>query len=175
MWKPSCYALALSILSVCAFTPLAFAAKLPTRGIEKMAVEQQFGGPLSVEGPVGQPPITRWIYNEFEVVFEYDHVVHSFIRVLDNRNVSLPVNNTSSGLALPPAQPANSSTSAPAVAAPVDNAVPVPFDESTNALSNEGSMNDTATENPAPANSDAMQEDMPSGFESFENTPSLRR
>jgi hypothetical protein len=58
----------------------AAALELPARGIEKTEVESRFGAPLAIEGPVGQPPITKWIYREFAVVFEYDHVVHSYKR-----------------------------------------------------------------------------------------------
>jgi hypothetical protein len=28
-------------------------------------------------GPVGEPPITRWDYDKFVVVFEYNRVIHS--------------------------------------------------------------------------------------------------
>ncbi len=41
------------------------------------AVEQRFGLPLSEAGPVGSPPITRWVYEEFSVVFEGQWVISS--------------------------------------------------------------------------------------------------
>lgn len=52
----------------------------PERGLDKSAVETRFGAPQRVEGPVGEPPITKWVYTDFIVVFEYDHVVHTVKR-----------------------------------------------------------------------------------------------
>jgi hypothetical protein len=63
------------------------------RGKPKSAVETQYGQPDSIDGPVGDPPITRWYYDGFTVVFEYDHVVHAFERepALENLpSASLP-------------------------------------------------------------------------------------
>ncbi len=51
--------------------------EMPERGASMDRVEARFGAPLSVSGPVGEPPITRWEYADFVVVFEYRHVVHS--------------------------------------------------------------------------------------------------
>lgn len=50
------------------------------RGKTQSSVESLYGEPNFTAGPVGDPPITRWIYDEFTVVFEYDHVVHAFER-----------------------------------------------------------------------------------------------
>lgn len=49
----------------------------PARGMTMDRVQSRFGPPLSVSGPVGDPPITRWDYAGFVVVFEYRHVIHS--------------------------------------------------------------------------------------------------
>lgn len=57
------------------------------RGKSQSAVEAKYGAPNSVAGPVGDPPITRWFYDEFTVVFEYDHVVHAFQRELELENL----------------------------------------------------------------------------------------
>ena len=54
---------------------------LPLKGTLKAKVSNQFGQPDNKEGPVGQPPITRWQYDNFSVVFEYDHVVHAYARL----------------------------------------------------------------------------------------------
>lgn len=54
--------------------------RLPERGLDKSAVETRFGAPQRIEGPVGEPPITKWIYSDFIVVYEYDHVVHAVQR-----------------------------------------------------------------------------------------------
>lgn len=55
-------------------------AEMPTRGMSMDRVQGSFGAPRSVSGPVGDPPITRWDYDGFVVVFEYRHVVHSVAR-----------------------------------------------------------------------------------------------
>lgn len=49
----------------------------PHRGITMAEVEQQFGKPASTMAPVGEPPITRWVYDGFTVYFEHDRVIHS--------------------------------------------------------------------------------------------------
>lgn len=59
------------------FAGAAIAADLPPQGMSMANVAKQFGQPVQKTGPVGKPPITRWIYKDFTVVFEYKHVVHS--------------------------------------------------------------------------------------------------
>ena len=54
--------------------------EMPTRGMTMQRVESRFGKPLSISGPVGDPPITRWNYGDFVVMFEYSHVIHSVER-----------------------------------------------------------------------------------------------
>ena len=54
------------------------AASLPEQGSTMARVEQDFGSPLKKSGPVGSPPISRWEYDTFVVVFERSRVVHSF-------------------------------------------------------------------------------------------------
>jgi len=49
----------------------------PSRGMSMAQVEARFGVPAERHAPVGQPPITRWVYPGFVVYFEYSHVVHS--------------------------------------------------------------------------------------------------
>ena len=51
----------------------------PMSGETKQAVEQRFGQPMQVKGPVGKPPITTWMYDKFTVYFEYDRVIHSVL------------------------------------------------------------------------------------------------
>lgn len=55
------------------------AAALPRRGSLMSQVEAQFGAPNEKREPVGDPPITRWVYPAFTVYFEYDHVVHAVL------------------------------------------------------------------------------------------------
>lgn len=53
------------------------AAPLPTTGMTMNAVEQALGAPREKTGPVGRPPITRWVYDGVVVVFEHNKVVQS--------------------------------------------------------------------------------------------------
>lgn len=55
-------------------------AGIPGRGSSMAQVEARFGAPAERYAPVGQPPITRWVYPSFVVFFEYDHVVHTVSR-----------------------------------------------------------------------------------------------
>lgn len=50
---------------------------LPGRGMSMTAVEDRFGQPMDKLGEVGDPPITRWVYPDFTVYFEYQYVIHS--------------------------------------------------------------------------------------------------
>ena len=53
--------------------------KLPVKGMSMAQVETQFGRPLEKFAPVGTPPITRWIYRDYTVYFEYTYVVHAVL------------------------------------------------------------------------------------------------
>ncbi len=55
-------------------------AARPARGITMDQVKAKFGEPVSVSGPVGDPPITTWVYPEFSVYFEYNKVLHSVMK-----------------------------------------------------------------------------------------------
>ena len=50
---------------------------MPGRGISMEAVLSEFGEPDERFGPVGEPPITEWVYGSFRVYFEYEVVLHS--------------------------------------------------------------------------------------------------
>lgn len=65
-------------------------AELPVTGTMLDAVIAEYGEPNDKTLPIGQPAITRWMYESFTVVFENDHVVHSFPRVnkVENRELS---------------------------------------------------------------------------------------
>jgi hypothetical protein len=56
------------------------ASSRPRRGITMANVEAQFGAPTERVPAVGEPPITRWEYPGFTVVFEHDKVLHSVVR-----------------------------------------------------------------------------------------------
>ena len=51
----------------------------PQRGSSMSAVEAKFGAPANKSGPVGSPPITKWFYPNFVVVFENDKVLHAVV------------------------------------------------------------------------------------------------
>ncbi|WP_228160580.1 hypothetical protein [Marinobacter bohaiensis] len=51
--------------------------QMPRHGQSQQQVRSDYGQPQTVKGPVGDPPITQWVYDDFVVYFEYDHVIHS--------------------------------------------------------------------------------------------------
>lgn len=51
----------------------------PTRGMTMERVKQQFGQPAAEHPRVGEPPITRWDYDQYSVFFEYQYVLTSVI------------------------------------------------------------------------------------------------
>ena len=51
----------------------------PQRGSSMSAVEAKFGAPANKSSPVGNPPITKWFYPNFVVVFEHDKVLHAVV------------------------------------------------------------------------------------------------
>jgi hypothetical protein len=56
------------------------AAQRPTRGMTMNKVNSAWGAPVVKNPAVGQPPITRWEYNDFVVFFEYDRVLHAVVK-----------------------------------------------------------------------------------------------
>ncbi len=54
--------------------------KRPQKGARKESVEAKFGQPKDWTDPVGDPPISRWEYEQFTVFFEYDRVIHSVLK-----------------------------------------------------------------------------------------------
>jgi hypothetical protein len=52
----------------------------PTRGMTQARVEQRYGAPNAKRAAVGDPPISRWEYDDFIVYFEYDKVIHAVIK-----------------------------------------------------------------------------------------------
>lgn len=51
----------------------------PARGMSMDQVRQRFGDPLQTFPPVGDPPITRWVYDRFTVYFEHQYAIHSVV------------------------------------------------------------------------------------------------
>lgn len=49
----------------------------PTSGMTQTEVREAFGTPVTSVGPVGKPPITRWEFEQFVVIFEDDRVIRA--------------------------------------------------------------------------------------------------
>ena len=52
----------------------------PVRGMSMDRVENLWGTPVARRDPVGDPPISRWEYDNFIVYFEYRHVIHAVLK-----------------------------------------------------------------------------------------------
>jgi hypothetical protein len=52
---------------------------LPRTGLSESSVRNRWGEPQSTTGPVGEPPIRQWHYEDFVVYFEGDRVIHSVL------------------------------------------------------------------------------------------------
>jgi len=52
-------------------------AELPQRGSSMDRVRERWGEPRQRLGAVGEPPISRWVYDGFSVYFEHRYVIHS--------------------------------------------------------------------------------------------------
>ncbi len=62
---------------------------MPSRGLSMDDVLSEFGEPDERFGPVGEPPITEWVYGSFRVYFEYEIVLHS----IDLNTLIIPSQN----------------------------------------------------------------------------------
>lgn len=52
---------------------------LPGNGMSMAEVERRFGSPAERAPAVGEPPITRWTYDDYSVYFEHDLVIESVL------------------------------------------------------------------------------------------------
>ncbi len=52
------------------------AVDMPTKGMSKERVKSLFGEPREEVPAKGQPPISRWKYQEFTVYFDNNTVIH---------------------------------------------------------------------------------------------------
>ena len=50
---------------------------IPKRGIDMDSVLAEFGEPDQRYGPIGEPPISEWVYGRFRVYFEHQTVLHT--------------------------------------------------------------------------------------------------
>jgi hypothetical protein len=56
------------------------AVKRPDKGLSTEQVVQIFGRPVSQTPAVGNPPISRWTFDDFVVYFESDKVIHTVLK-----------------------------------------------------------------------------------------------
>ncbi len=68
---------------------------IPVRGMHMDQVRAQFGPPNRSLPAVGDPPITRWVYDGYTVYFEYSYVIQSVINLnrADSPIYSVDVSN----------------------------------------------------------------------------------
>lgn len=59
--------------------------EMPAKGMHEDKVRAKFGEPNRIIPPVGDPPITRWVYDDYTVYFEYSYVIHSVSNLKLNR------------------------------------------------------------------------------------------
>ena len=59
---------------------------MPRRGISMELVLEDFGEPIRRVEPIGDPPITQWVYDGFNVYFEFETVLHT----IDMNTLILP-------------------------------------------------------------------------------------
>jgi len=95
---------------------------IPKRGSTMGDVEKQFGAPVTRHPTVGggsphQPPITRWDYNGFSVVFERDRVIDAVVVASAAPAPAAPSPPTGDAAPDTPAAPAAPAASADAAAA----------------------------------------------------------
>lgn len=60
--------------------PAGQALEKPTLGMSMAMVEQKFGEPVERLPARGEPPISRWVYDQFVVYFESNIVIHSVVK-----------------------------------------------------------------------------------------------
>lgn len=52
----------------------------PRRGMSMDKVKNEYGQPIAMSDSVGEPPITRWTYQDRIVYFEHSYVIHAVAR-----------------------------------------------------------------------------------------------
>lgn len=91
--------------------PQSFSVTLPGRGMSMTEVIDKFGEPQAKDPEVGEPPITRWNYPGYIVIFEYQYVIHS---LTTNKPMGLmqPQSNAEAATDSPADSPMNEGTDA---------------------------------------------------------------
>lgn len=72
-----CLSLLMSQHTIAGDAEPAAKAEPPVKGELQSSVEKIFGMPKEKKPAVGNPPISRWVYDDFTVYFENDRVIHS--------------------------------------------------------------------------------------------------
>lgn len=54
--------------------------KLPANGMTGDSVRNRWGTPREISGPVGEPPISQWHFENFVVYLENDRVLHAVMK-----------------------------------------------------------------------------------------------
>ena len=54
--------------------------QLPVNGMNKEDVRAKYGDPAQTHAAVGNPPISRWDYEQWSVYFEYDLVLSTVLK-----------------------------------------------------------------------------------------------
>ncbi len=58
----------------------------PHHGQTQAEVKATYGEPISQTGPVGEPPISTWEFEQFNVYFESDRVIHSVVKKMPGQD-----------------------------------------------------------------------------------------
>lgn len=53
----------------------------PHRGMTMQQVENRFGPPRNRIAAIGEPPISRWIYEGYTVYFEHQYVIQAVLEL----------------------------------------------------------------------------------------------
>lgn len=102
------------------------APQMPVRGMDMLNVEHIFGAPLTMLPPVGDPPITRWVYAGYVVYFEYTLVLKSVER--KDAAEMIPAPPVPAASAVSPAPVIHAANAATPVAAPLSAPANTPAD-----------------------------------------------
>ena len=51
----------------------------PRGGMSMAQVEARYGAPVKKFDAVGEPPISRWVYDNYTVYFEHNLVIHTVL------------------------------------------------------------------------------------------------
>lgn len=77
----ACYADVLLVQTLRALPPNSAAGvERPKSGATMSDVTARFGEPKERFAAVGSPPISRWIYDNYTVYFEHNHVIHTVVK-----------------------------------------------------------------------------------------------